>query len=58
MHSSVELELAIENACLRDQLAKRLRLVWASLIFGIIVGLVLATIFGCAPTTFGPEVWS
>lgn len=56
MHSPVE--LALENACLRDQLAKRLRLVWAALIFGIIVGLVLAIVFGYAPTTFGPEVWS
>ena len=53
-----QIDMALENAFLREQLAKRMRLVWASMLFGVIVGLVLATIVGIAPTSFGPEVWS
>lgn len=52
------IDMALENAFLREQLAKRMRLVWASMLFGVIVGLVLATTFSIAPTSFGPEVWS
>lgn len=51
-------EIVLENAFLREQLAKRMRLVWASMLFGVIVGLVLAAIFSIAPVSFGPEVWS
>lgn len=51
-------DMALENAFLREQLAKRMRLVWASMLFGVIVGLVLATICTMPPVTFGPEVWS
>lgn len=47
-----------QNTSLRNQLDKRMRLVWAAMIFGIIAGMALMAIIAMPPVTFGPEVWS